>query len=287
MEGKYLMTGGCNRSVQKDEGKNKRIEGNAAKRSGMYKKVLTWGTIVVILVFWMLVTSFQWVDPKLVPSPQSVWIAFLDIARNGYKNHTLFQHMGASLGRLMAAFLGAAAVAVPLGLLSGYNTGFRAVLEPIIEFYRPLPPLAYYTILVLWLGIGNASKIMLLFLACFAPVYISCVSAVMKIKEDDINSAYTMGANKRQVFFYVVFPACLPDLFTGLRTALGVGFTTLVSAEMVAATSGLGWMVLDASRYFRSDIVFLGILIMGITGVLLDRSIQLLERWLVPWKGKE
>ena len=177
------MTGGCNRSVQKDEGKNKRIEGNAAKRSGMYKKVLTWGTIVVILVFWMLVTSFQWVDPKLVPSPQSVWIAFLDIARNGYKNHTLFQHMGASLGRLMAAFLGAAAVAVPLGLLSGYNTGFRAVLEPIIEFYRPLPPLAYYTILVLWLGIGNASKIMLLFLACFAPVYISCVSAVMKYKQ--------------------------------------------------------------------------------------------------------
>ncbi len=264
-----------------------RKDGNASNKSGIHKKILTTGTVLAILVLWLIITSFHLVDPKLVPSPQSVWNAFMDIARNGYKNHTLLQHMGASLGRLMAAFLGAAAAAVPLGLLSGYNAGFRAVLEPIIEFYRPLPPLAYYTILVLWLGIGNASKITLLFLACFAPVYISCVSAVMKIKEDYINSAYTMGANKRQVFFHVVFPACLPDLFTGLRTALGVGYTTLVSAEMVAATSGLGWMVLDASRYFRSDIVFLGILIMGMTGVLLDRSIQLLERWLVPWKGKE
>jgi len=195
--------------------------------------------------------------------------------------------MGASLGRLMAAFLGAIIVAAPLGLASGFNAKIRAVWEPIIEFYRPLPPLAYYTVLVLWLGIGNESKIALLFLACFAPIYVSCVSAVIKISEDCINSAYTIGANRRQVFIHIVVPACLPDLFTGLRTALGVGYTTLVSAEMVAATSGIGWMVLDASRYLRSDVVFLGIIIMGITGILLDRGIRILERVLVPWKGKE
>ena len=223
----------------------------------------------------------------LVPSPGSVWDAFTDIARNGYKNHSLLEHIGVSLGRLLAAFLVAAVIGVPLGLLSGRNTKVHALLEPVIEFYRPLPPLAYYTILVLWLGIGNQSKIVLLFLACFAPVYVACVSAAVKINEDYINSAYTVGASNRQIFAHVVFPACLPDIFTGLRTALGVGYTTLVSAEMVAATSGIGWMVLDSSRYMRSDITFVGIIIMGITGILLDRGIRLLERKFVPWKGKE
>ena len=189
--------------------------------------------------------------------------------------------------RLVVAFLWAAVIAVPLGLASGYSSKIRAVFEPIIEFYRPLPPLAYYTILVLWLGIENKSKIALLFLACFAPIYVSCVSAVIKIKEDYISSAYTVGANKWQIFIYVIFPACLPDMFTGLRTALGVGYTTLVSAEMVAATSGMGWMVLDASRFLRSDIVFLGIIIMGITGILLDKGIQIIEHKVVPWKGRE
>lgn len=251
------------------------------------EKLLTVGSVAAVFAVWLLVSELQWVDPKLVPSPQSVWLAFVDIAQNGYKNQTLLQHLGASLGRLLTAFLCASVIAVPLGLASGYCSKIRAVFEPVIEFYRPLPPLAYYTILVLWLGIGNGSKIALLFLACFAPVYVSCVSAVVKINQDYLNSAYTIGANRRQAFFHVVFPACLPDIFTGLRTALGVGYTTLVSAEMVAATSGIGWMVLDASRYLRSDIIFVGIIIMGITGVLLDRILRLIERWTVPWKGKE
>ncbi|WP_206663809.1 ABC transporter permease subunit [Pelotomaculum schinkii] len=258
-----------------------------ANKQNTSEKILTIGTVVVILVIWFVATTFIWVDPKLVPSPQSVWTALVDIIQNGYKNYTLLQHIGASIQRLVIAFLVATVIAAPLGLTSGYNAKVRAIFELVIEFYRPLPPLAYYTILVLWLGIENKSKIALLFLACFAPIYISCVSAVIKIKEDYINSAYTVGANKWQVFIHVIFPACLPDMFTGLRTALGVGYTTLVSAEMVAARSGMGWMVLDASRFLRSDIIFLGIIIMGITGILLDKSIQVIEHKVVPWKGKE
>ncbi|BFN04687.1 ABC transporter permease [Clostridium tetani] len=256
------------------------------KKTG-FENILTIGTVLIILLIWFMASTLGWVDPKLIPSPKSVWTALVDIMQNGYKNYTLLQHLGASIERLVVAFFSAVIIATPLGLASGYNSKIRALLEPIIEFYRPLPPLAYYTLLVLWLGIENESKIALLFLACFAPIYISCVSAVIKIKEDYINSAYTVGANKWQVFIYVIFPACLPDIFTGLRTALGVAYTTLVSAEMVAAKSGIGWMVLDASRYLRSDIIFLGIIIMGITGILLDKSIQFIENKVVPWKGKE
>ncbi len=257
------------------------------KKKTTCEKMLTIGTILIILVLWFVSTALGWVDFKLVPSPQSVWAAFIDIMKNGYKNYTLLQHLGASMERLGIAFFWAVVTAIPLGLASGYNSKIRAVFEPIIDFYRPLPPLAYYTLLVLWLGIENGSKIALLFLASFAPIYISCVSAVMKIKEDYINSAYTIGASKMQIFFHVIFPACLPDIFIGLRTALGVAYTTLVSAEMVAANSGIGWMVLDASRYLRSDIIFLGIIIMGITGILLDRGILFIEHKVVPWEGKE
>ena len=251
------------------------------------EKILSWGTAVSILLLWLIVSEFGLIDQNLVPTPQAVFAAFIEIMENGYKNFTLLEHLGESMKRLVIAFVLSCVTAVPLGIASGYNSRIRAIFEPIIEFYRPLPPLAYYTLLVLWMGIENESKISLLYLACFAPAYISCVSAVIKIREDYINSAFTVGAPRLQVIVHVIFPACLPDIFTGLRTSLGVAYTTLVSAEMVAANSGIGWMVLDASRYLRSDIIFLGIIVMGITGILLDRGIQLIERRVVPWKGKE
>lgn len=251
------------------------------------EKILSWGTAVSILLLWLIVSEFGLIDQNLVPTPQAVFAAFIEIMENGYKNFTLLEHLGESMKRLVIAFVLSCVTAVPLGIASGYNSRIRAIFEPIIEFYRPLPPLAYYTLLVLWMGIENESKISLLYLACFAPAYISCVSAVIKIREDYINSAFTVGASRFQVIVHVIFPACLPDIFTGLRTSLGVAYTTMVSAEMVAANSGIGWMVLDASRYLRSDIIFLGIIVMGITGILLDRGIQLIERRVVPWKGKE
>ena len=243
--------------------------------------------IVVILIFalWFVASANQWVDSKLIPSPEAVWNAFLSVCVD-YKGHTLTQHIGVSMQRLFIAFGLAVVTAVPLGLLSGFSETVRAAFEPIIEFYRPLPPLAYYTLLVLALGIDNASKISLLFLACFAPIYVSCVSAVVRVNRDYINSAYTLGANRFQVFFSVIFPSCLPDMFTGLRTSIGVGYSTLVATEMVAANVGIGWMVLDAKNWLRNDIVFVGIIIMGITGILINVILNLLERKFVPWSGK-
>lgn len=247
---------------------------------------LTLGMLVLVLVVWYIVTALGIFSETMIPSPVSVWQSFVATLADGYKGHTLIQHLGTSLGRLIWAYVLVIVTAVPLGLLSGYNSKVRAILEPIIEFYRPLPPLAYYTILVLWLGIGEGSKLALLYLAGFAPVYIACVSGVMRIDANYIYGAKTLGASKAQIFCYVIFPATLTDIFTGLRTALGVEYTTLVAAEMVAASVGIGWMVLDASNYLRSDIVFMGVIIMGITGIILDLIIRLLEREIIDWKGK-
>lgn len=250
------------------------------------EKFLTITTVVIILAAWFLVTEFGAVSEIIIPSPRSVWASFLDVFQDGYKGHSLLQHLGTSMKRLMIAYGLVIVTAVPLGLLSGYNSKIRAILEPIVEFYRPLPPLAYYTILVLWMGIDESSKLSLLYLAGFAPVYIACVAGVVRIKEDYIQGGETLGANKRQIFFYVIFPAALTDIFTGLRTALGVEYTTLVASEMVAATAGIGWLVLDASNYLRSDIVFMGVIIMGFTGIILDQIIRLIEGKIVHWKGK-
>jgi len=139
----------------------------------------------------------------------------------------------------------------------------------------------------MWMGIGQASKIMLLFLAAFAPIYISCIAATNKINPNYILSAQTLGANRKQIFKTIILPACLPEIFTGIRTAVGVSYTTLVAAEMVAATSGIGWMVIDASKYLKSNVMFFGIIIMGLTGILIDFGLQKLERKLVFWKGMD
>lgn len=250
-------------------------------------KLVSTITVVVIFIVWYLSTKFNMVDEKLVPSPLETWNAFLEICSDGYKGYNLLEHICASMQRLLTAFCWAAVLAIPLGLISGFSKIVRSILEPVIEFYRPLPPLAYYTLLTLALGIGNESKIALLFLACFAPIYVSCVSSVMRIKEDYILAAYTVGANRGQVFKNVIFPSCLAEMFVGLRTAVGVAYTTLVAAEMVASTSGIGWMVLDAGNWFRNDVIFVGIIIMGITGLLIDFILKLIEKKLVPWSGKD
>ncbi len=245
------------------------------------------GACCVVFICWFLISTLGLVSPLFVPSPLEVWQAFVQIALGeGYKGFSLWHHLGVSLGRIGIAFFFAALLAVPLGLFCGTNQVMRAILSPLIHFYRPLPPLAYYTILIIWLGIGDLSKVMLLFLAGFPPIFLSCLSAVENIDPARLIVARTLGASRRQLFFYVMLPSSLPEIMTGFRTGIGFIYTTLVAAEMVAAVSGVGWMVLDASRFLQSDIMFVGIFCMGLTGVLIDTIFLVLERLIIPWKGK-
>ncbi|HCX65759.1 MAG TPA: taurine ABC transporter permease [Eubacteriaceae bacterium] len=258
---------------------------NKNKTNVSIERVLTIGTWVVLFSAWYFITKFEVFTQTLVPSPMRVWNTFFDILENGYNRISLLGHLGASFERLFSSLGLAIATAIPLGLLSGYFSKVRAIVDSVVEFYRPLPPLAYYTLLVLWLGIENTSKIALLILAAFAPIYLACVSAVTKINTDYLLSARSLGASQKQVFFKIVLPACMPEIFTGVRTASGFAYTTLVAAEMIAATSGIGWMVLDASNFLKSDVIFVGIIIMGITGITIDRGLRYLEKRFIYWKG--
>jgi len=259
---------------------------SSQKNKNLKVKGISFVTIILIFVIWFTVTNLGWVDPFFIPKPQVVWSAFIILLTEGYKGISLFAHLFSSMYRLFTALLLAFLTAVPLGLICGHSKYIRAILDPIIEFYRPLPPLAYYALLVLWLGIGDESKIALLYLSAFAPLYISSVAAVERIPVDRINAALSMGASKAKLLWHIILPSCQPDLLTGLRTAIGVTYATLVAAEMVAATSGVGWMVLDASKYLRSDIVFAGIILLGAIAIVLDSLLRLYQARRLSWVGK-
>ena len=243
--------------------------------------------VATLLLLWFVIAELRIVPELFVPHPRSVAEAFVQVSAEGYRGGTLLQHLGRSMARLLSGFGLAAVTAVPLGVVMGFSPTVRRVVDPLIQLYRPLPPLAYYTLLIVWLGIGEASKIALLYLAAVPPLIISAMAGVRSIGVQRIESAYALGASRRQVLLYVAFPSCLPDIFTGLRVGIGFAYTTLVSAEIVAAAQGVGWMVLDASRFLRTDIIFVSIFVMALTGWALDRLIRLVEQLVVPWHGRE
>jgi taurine transport system permease protein len=243
-------------------------------------------TSVVLVALWFLVTESGWVKPLFLPSPLAVWDKFIRALTEGVSNSTLLQHTLASISRVFGAFLLAVLTAVPIGILMGVNRFVRGLFDPIIEFYRPLPPLAYLPLVIIWLGIGEFPKVFLIYLAIFAPMAIAARAGVRSVSTEQIHAAYAMGATRRQVISQVIMKAALPEIFTGMRIGIGVGWTTLVAAEMVAANRGLGFMVLNAAENLESDTVIMGIFIIGIFAFAFDLLIRYLEKALIPWKGR-
>ena len=243
-------------------------------------------TAIVLLALWFLVTGMGWIKPIFLPSPGAVYGKFIEAATEGVANSTLAQHTLVSLGRVMGAFLLALVTAVPIGILMGVNRTMRGLFDPIIEFYRPLPPLAYLPLVIIWFGIGEFPKVFLIFLAIFAPMAIAARAGVKSVSIEQIHAAYAMGASSRQIIFHVILKAALPEIFTGMRIGIGVGWTTLVAAEMVAAARGLGFMVLNAAQYLASDTVIMGIIVIGFFAFSFDLLLRYLERIMIPWKGK-
>ncbi|MEI2298917.1 ABC transporter permease subunit [Ensifer sp. MJa1] len=248
--------------------------------------LISFSTTVVIVALWFLVTESGWVKPLFLPSPLSVWDKFILALTDGVSNSTLIEHTLASIGRVFGAFLLALVTAVPIGILMGVNRVVRGLFDPIIEFYRPLPPLAYLPLVIIWLGIGEFPKVFLIYLAIFAPMAIAARAGVRSVSTEQIHAAYAMGATRGQVISQVIMKAALPEIFTGMRIGIGVGWTTLVAAEMVAANRGLGFMVLNAAENLESDTVIMGIFIIGIFAFAFDLLIRYLEKVLIPWKGR-
>lgn len=221
-----------------------------------------------------------------MPAPEQVWTRLLTIADQGYQNITLAQHLGFSLWRVVIGFLIGAIIGIPLGYAMGLSNWFRGWFDPIVEFMRPVPPLALIPLVIIWAGIGEEGKVVLLFLAALWIMAIAARSGVSGVRITKIHAAYSLGASKLQILLRVIIPNSLPEIFTGARVAMGVCWGTVVAAELVAAEKGLGKMIVAASKFQNTDVVIMGIVLIGIIGFAIDVGIRLLERYLVPWKGK-
>ena len=235
---------------------------------------------------WWVASHSGWIKPLFLPKPEAIWGAFQQSLAGDIDGHTLYGHFAASVARVFAAFVLAVTVAVPVGLAMGVSRVARGIFDPPIEFYRPLPPLAYLPLMVIWFGIGETSKIILLFLAIFAPVALAARAGVRSISQEQIQAARSMGASRWQVVRHVIAPGALPEILVGLRIGMGVGWTTLVAAEMVAADAGLGKMVFNAANFLRTDVVMLGTIVIGIVAFAFEMLMRWVERCAAPWKGK-
>ncbi|MGB7318498.1 MAG: ABC transporter permease subunit [Planktotalea sp.] len=221
-----------------------------------------------------------------LPAPEIVLERFIRLNKEGYQDFTLWQHTWKSVSRVLWGFLLGSLVGIPLGYAMGLTNWSRGWFDPIVEFMRPVPPLALIPLMIIWFGIGETSKVILLFLAALWIMIIAARSGVSGVAIAKVHAAYSLGANKWQILTKVIVPNSLPEIFTGARVAMGVCWGTVVAAELVAAEVGLGKMIVVASKFQLTDIVLVGIILIGVIGFLIDVGVRALEAWLVPWKGK-
>jgi NitT/TauT family transport system permease protein len=242
---------------------------------------LSVAAIAMVLSLWCLLTYGGFTPPDFLAAPHKVLAAA--IKRIG--DLSLLTHIGASLTVILSGFLLASIFAVPIGILMGSFRAVQALVEPITGFMRYIPVSALIPLLILWIGIGIEQKIMVIFLGTFFQqlILISDVSA--RVSKDLIDCAYTFGANRRQVVLRVLVPACMPGVMDNLRVTMGWAWTYLVVAELVAADTGLGYMILNAMRGLFTDVILLGVLTIGILGLLTDVIFKLLRQRLLPWSA--
>ncbi|WP_411576956.1 ABC transporter permease [Streptomyces sp. SCSIO ZS0520] len=253
--------------------------------------LLPLGSLLLFLALWqVLAVSGTWSE-TLVPPPAEVGDAFLDVSTThdgvrGYNGTYLVEHLGISLRRIgLGAGLGIA-LGVLFGLLMGTVGWVRSLFEPWITFLRTLPPLAYFSLLIIWLGINEEPKITLLAVAAFPPVAVSTTTAVAAVPRSLIEAARALGASRWDVVRDVVVPSALPETLTGIRLAVGVAYSSLVAAELVNGLPGIGGMVKDAANYNNTPVVLVGIIAIGVSGLVIDGLLLRLERAVVPWRGR-
>ena len=225
-------------------------------------------------------------EPVWLPAPEAVFHRLIDVYDNGFQNFTLMEHLGASLLRVLIGFLLGAIIGIPLGYAMGLSDWFRGWFDPIVEFMRPVPPLALIPLVIIWAGIGEAGKIILLFLASLWIMTIAARAGVSGVQLSKVHAGYSLGASRWRILTRIIVPNSLPEIFTGARVAMGVCWGTVVAAELVAAEKGAGMMIMVASRFQMTDIVVMGIILIGSIGYSIDILMRKMEAVLVPWKGK-
>ncbi|MEU4620974.1 ABC transporter permease [Actinoplanes sp. NPDC023801] len=246
--------------------------------------------LVALYLLWEL-TARVMNNPTFIPSPGAVWDQLITTSTThdgvrGYSGHLLIEHLGVSLRRIVIGSAIGVAGGLLLGVLLGTVGWLRVVAEPVVTFVRALPPLAYFSLFIIWFGIDETPKLWLLSIAALPPVAVATAAAVHGAPTGLVEAARALGAGRWQTIRDVVLPNALPEIFTGIRLAVGVAYSSVVAAETINGVPGIGGMIRDAQRYSQTDVVVLGLFAIGLSGLLIDALLRISEERLIPWRGR-
>jgi taurine transport system permease protein len=241
--------------------------------------------IVAFVVLWELIVLVNLVDRIYLPPPSQLLGDIVRMAREG--NTILLADILVSAKRVLIGFALSALVGVPLGLLMGMSRVFKALLDPVISLIRPLPAMSWIPLTMLWLGIEEGQKCAIVFMGCFASVLVYTIDATLRVDPELVRAARNLGAGKLAIVRHVVLPGALPNIFSGLKVVLAIAWTCVISAELVGATSGLGFRIWTAKDQFNTSLVLLGMVSISVTVLILDIVFRFAERMALPWLHRE
>lgn len=243
--------------------------------------------VALFLGLWQLLMTLGIISSRTMSTPgQVLHTFFLKFTQPEPDGATVQEHFLSSFKLAMAGFGTAVVIGVPMGLVMGYYKAARKLLNPIFEVVRPIPPIAWIPIVILFLGIGMEAKVFIVFVAAFVPCVINSYTGVKLTNPVYINVARTMGASHFRIFTKICIPSALPMVFTGIRVSLGSSWSTLVAAEMLASTNGLGYMIQMGRTIIRPDIILVGMLVIGCTGALMSFVLGRIEKHIAPWRNR-
>lgn len=236
--------------------------------------------IVTFLIIWETVCQMGLVDPLFLPPPSDILTRAYAMIGDG----TLFGHVLASTRRVMMGFAGAILLAIPLGIFLGTSKYARAAFDPILSFLRPLPSMSWIPLSLLWFGISETQKYSIVFMGTFAPALVYVIEATRNIDPILIRAAQNLGANRWQVMREVILPGSLPQILSGIKVILGLSWTCVISAELVASREGLGFLIMNGKEFFQTEIVMLGMVMISITVLITDVVFRAIEKKILRWQ---
>jgi ABC-type nitrate/sulfonate/bicarbonate transport system permease component len=243
-------------------------------------------SVLALFLLWAAVSMSGLLPAGYLPTPVELYNETATLVTDGYKFEPLWQHIGISLFRTVTGFTAGVLLGIPLGLLTGFSYYGGAIASPIMAFLRPIPPIAFIPMVVLYFGLGELGKVVLIFWTSFNYVHVNAHAGAANVPIAYMRTARSLGMSRRQVFTGVVFPAAIPQIFTGLKVAMALSWAVVVAAELTGAQSGLGYMIADAALTFRIPVVFIGIALIGLIGLGLNLVINFAETRLVHWRGR-
>jgi ABC-type nitrate/sulfonate/bicarbonate transport system permease component len=253
---------------------------------GQHYGLLSAASIACAFGIWFVVSNFIVVNSLSLPTPQVLLAAFVDLVRDGYGQRSLGEHILTSMERALTGFILAVLFSSVIGLAAGYNSAVRAIIMPFIDFLRPIPALAFVPLFVFFFGIGEFSKIGLIFIGAFVYMALQTSDGVRSIPEELFRVGEGLGFSTWQMFQHIIVRGALPSIVTGMRTALSLSWSLVVAAELIAAPSGLGYIIMDGTQFFRIHDVYCVVILLGVIGYGMDRVIVALGNRIIHWQGK-